>query len=89
VLRSAPNRPGKPYSEQTVGAYLDAVASLCRWLDASAYAGGFDVLTVEQINRYLSDNLRGDTLGGTVTKQGNLRVFFKHLAEEYGTVDLW
>ncbi len=33
VLRSEPNRRGKPYSQRTIGAYLDAVDSLGRWLD--------------------------------------------------------
>lgn len=89
VLRGEPNRRGKPYSERTIGAYLDAVDSLARWLTDTAHPTGFDTLTINQLNVYLSEYLAAHTLGGTVTKQGNLRVFLKHLAEEYEGEDLW
>ncbi len=89
VLRSEPNRRGKPYSERTIGAYLDAVDSLARWLTMTGHPDGFDTLSLAQVNAYLSDYLSAHTLGGTVTKQGNLRMFLKHLAEEYDGEDLW
>lgn len=89
VLRAEPNRRGKPYSERTIGAYLDAVDSLARWLTGVGHPDGFDTITVGQLNLYLSHYLDRHTLGGTVTKQGNLRVFLKHLAEEYDGEDLW
>ncbi|HEY3002493.1 MAG TPA: hypothetical protein VGJ44_09085, partial [Kribbellaceae bacterium] len=89
ILRAEPSKRGKPYSERTIGAYLDAVDSLGRWLTRTGHPDGFDTLTVAQFNSYMSDYLRRHTLGGTVTKQGNLRVFLKHLTEEYGTEGIW
>ncbi|MDX6237932.1 MAG: hypothetical protein QOG10_2747 [Kribbellaceae bacterium] len=46
-------------------------------------------LAVGQFNAYLADCLDRHTQGGTVTKQGNLRVFLKHLAEEYVIENGW
>jgi hypothetical protein len=89
ILRAEPSKRGKPYSERTIGAYLDAVDSLGGWLTRSGHPDGFDTLTVAEFNSYMTDYLKRHTLGGTVTKQGNLRVFLKHLTEEYGTDDIW
>ncbi|GAA1597557.1 hypothetical protein GCM10009789_59320 [Kribbella sancticallisti] len=89
ILRAEPSKRGKPYSERTIGAYLDAVDSLGRWLTGTGHPDRFDTLTVAEFNSYLSDYLKRHTLGGTVTKQGNLRVFLKHLTEEYGTENIW
>lgn len=57
VLRAEPNRRGKPYSERTIGAYLDAVDSLARWLTGVGHPDGFDTITVGQLNLYLSHYL--------------------------------
>lgn len=89
VLRSEPSRRGKPFSDRTIGAYLDAVLSLDRYLTGIGHRGGFDSMTVHHFNAYLADYLAGHTLGGTVTKQGNLRVFLHHLVTEYQAPDLW
>lgn len=89
TLRAENSKRGKPYSELTIGAYLDAVDSLGRWLTGAGHPDGFDTLTIDRFNAYLADYLKGHTLGGTVTKQGNLRQFLKHLAEEYDTENLW
>ncbi|WP_344218704.1 site-specific integrase [Kribbella sancticallisti] len=88
-LRAENSKRGKPYSERTIGAYLDAVDSLGRWLTKTDHPDGFDTMTIGQFNTYLADYLKGHTLGGTVTKQGNLRMFLKHIAEEYDTDNLW
>jgi site-specific recombinase XerD len=88
-LRAENSKRGKPYSERTIGAYLDAVDSLGRWLTKTGHADGFDTMTIGQFNAYLADYLNGHTLGGTVTKQGNLRMFLKRLEEEYDTDNLW
>jgi site-specific recombinase XerD len=88
-LRTEPSKRGQPYSERTIGAYLDAVDSLARWLTETGQTDGFDTLTVGQFNAYLADCLDRHTQGGTVTKQGNLRVFLKHLAEEYEIENGW
>jgi site-specific recombinase XerD len=85
TLRAEPSKRGKSYSERTIGAYLDAVDSLGCWLTSTGHPDGFDTITVAQFNNYLDRH----TLGGTVTKQGNPRVFLKHLAEEYGTENIW
>jgi site-specific recombinase XerD len=89
ILRAEPSKRGKPYSERTIGAYLDAVDSFNRWLTDTGHPDGFDTLTIAQYNTYLSDYLKRHTLGGTVTKQGNLRVFLKHIATEYDSENLW
>ncbi|MDX6298169.1 MAG: hypothetical protein QOI51_2026, partial [Nocardioidaceae bacterium] len=89
VLRSEPSRRGKPFSERTIGAYLDAVISLDRYLTSIGHPGGFDSMTVHHFNAYLTDYLVRHTLGGTVTKQGNLRVFLHHLVTEHQAADLW
>ncbi|MDO9379629.1 MAG: hypothetical protein Q7T56_12345 [Nocardioidaceae bacterium] len=89
VLRSEPSRRGTPYRERTVGAYLDAVDSLGRWLDDLDHPGGYDNLSVHHLNAYLTTYLERHSIGGLVTKQGNLRVFLAHLVDEHGTDDLW
>ena len=89
VLRSGPSRRGKPFSDRTIGAYLDAVVSLDRYLTSIDHPSGFDSMTVHHLNAYLTDYLARHTLGGTVTKQGNLRVFLHHLVTEYQAPDLW
>jgi hypothetical protein len=50
VLRSEPSRRGKPFSERTIGAYLDAVISLDRYLTSIGHPGGFDSMTVHHFN---------------------------------------
>jgi hypothetical protein len=50
VLRGEPNRRGKPYSERTIGAYLDAVDSLAQWLTDAQHPTGFDTLTTRQLD---------------------------------------
>lgn len=88
-MRAEPSKRGKPYSERTVRAYLDAVDSLDRWLTVTGHPDGFDSLTIAQFNTYLAEYLKAHTLGGTVTKRGNRRVFLKHLAGEYDAENVW
>jgi hypothetical protein len=40
-LRASTSRRGQPFSERTVGAYSDAVASLNRYLTETDFAGDF------------------------------------------------
>ncbi|GAA1593216.1 hypothetical protein GCM10009789_54050 [Kribbella sancticallisti] len=52
TLRAEPSKRGKPYSERTIGAYLDAVDSLGRWLTTTGHPDGFDTMTVAQFNSW-------------------------------------
>jgi hypothetical protein len=53
-LRTDLSRRGTPYSPRTVGAYLDAVDSLARWLTEVQHPAGFDDLSVTALNTYLA-----------------------------------
>lgn len=54
ALRAEPSKRGTPYSEFTIRAYLDAVDSLARWLTEIDHPDGFEAVTVEINNAYLS-----------------------------------
>lgn len=82
-LRAVTNRRHKPYEEDTISAYLDAVISLEAFLARTEFPVGFQALGVADINAYLADYRARNGQGGTVTKQSNLRVFFAWLAREY------
>jgi site-specific recombinase XerD len=86
-LRASTNRGGQPYSERTVGAYSDAVASLNRHLTETGFAGDFTEVDAEVLNGYFAAYLRAHGQGGTVTKQGNLRPFCAWLAYEFDSPD--
>ena len=86
-LRASTNRRGQPYSERTVGAYSDAVASLNRHLTETGFAGDFTEVDAEVLNGYFAAYLRAHGQGGTVTKQGNLRPFCAWLAYEFDSPD--
>lgn len=82
-LRAVTNRRNKPYEEDTIRAYLDAVISLEAFLARAEFPAGYQALGVDDINAYLADYRARNGQGGTVTKQSNLRVFFAWLAREY------
>jgi site-specific recombinase XerC len=82
-LAAVPNKRGTPYSAHTIAAYRDAVISLGRYLTGIGFAGGFEDVDVSTLNGFLVQYRADNSQGGTVTKQGNLRVFFAWLVEEY------
>jgi site-specific recombinase XerD len=82
-LRAVTNRRHKPYEEDTIRAYLDAVISLEAYLARTDFPGEYQELGVGEVNAYLADYRGRNGQGGTVTKQSNLRVFFAWLAREY------
>ncbi|MDQ1305163.1 MAG: hypothetical protein QG671_993 [Actinomycetota bacterium] len=88
-LRAVTNRRHKPYEEDTIRAYLDAVISLDAYLTRTDVPTGFDALDVGQLNAYLADYRARNGQGGTVTKQSNLRVFFAWLSHEYQTENVY
>lgn len=89
VLRASTNKRGKPFDEKTIGAYRDAVLAWNRWLTANSFDGGFEDVTVMHYNAFMADYLKTHSLGGTVTKQGNLRSFLGYIADEYEVPNVW
>jgi len=70
-----------------VFAYLDAATSLGTYLTKTGFAGDFAAVDTETLNRYFATYHETHHQGGTVTKQGNLRVFCRWLAEESDSAD--
>lgn len=88
-LAVTPNKRGKPYSPMTIGPYRDAVISLGKYLTKVSFEGGYEDVTVAVLNGYLADYRANNSQGGVVTKQGNLRVFFAWLVEEYQAPEVY
>lgn len=89
TLRTRTNNRGKPFDEKTILAYRDAIVAWDRWLVKNRFDGGFEDVTVDHYNGFMTDYLKTHSLGGTVTKQGNLRPFLAYIAEEYDVENIW
>lgn len=89
TLMATTTKRGQPFDDKTIRAYLDVVDVWHKWLTDFGFEGGFENATILHLNGFLADYLRTHTLGGTVTKQRNLRAFLKHLTEEYDSTNLW
>ncbi len=89
TLRATTNSRGKPYDEKTIMAYRDAVIAFSKWLTENGFEGGFEDITVLHYNTFMNAYLTTHSIGGTVTKQGNLRMFLRHIAEEYEVENIW
>lgn len=89
TLRTRTNNRGKPFDEKTILAYRDAIAAWDKWLVKNRFDGGYEDVTVDQYNGFMTAYLKTHSLGGTVTKQGNLRPFLAYIAEEYDVENIW
>lgn len=88
-LRATTNSRGYPFDEKTIMAYRDAILAFDKWLTENGFDGGFEAIGVLHYNSFMNAYLSTHTLGGTVTKQGNLRPFLRYIAEEYDVPNLW
>lgn len=83
TLETRTSNRGRPYSRGTIGAYVEAATSLGKYLTSIEFPGGYETVLHTHINDYLTIYHEANGQGGTVTKLGNLRPFFKYLADEY------
>jgi site-specific recombinase XerD len=89
TLLASTSKRGYPYDAQTIRTYLQAPEAWDAWLTKTDFQGTFKDVTILEVNGFLADYLRTHTLGGTVTKQGNLQGFLAFLVDEYQIENLW
>lgn len=82
-LRYTTNRKGKPYAEKTITSYVDAVNSLDRYLVSTGFGRGFEFVDAAVLNAYFRHYFDANSQGGTNTRQRDLTVFFRWVAEEF------
>jgi site-specific recombinase XerD len=83
-LRTRTNRHGRPFQEDTVSAYRDAVVALDKWLTKTGLDCDFTGCDTAVLNRFFAEYLAANCQNGTNTKQRNLRHFFTWLEQAYG-----
>lgn len=83
------NNRNKRFDVKTINAYRDAVIAWDKWLTENDFDEGFEKCTIRDYNGFLNDYSDSHSIGGTVTKQGNLRPFLRWIAEEFEIPNLW
>jgi integrase/recombinase XerD len=83
-LRGRTNRKGRPFQDDTISAYRDAVIALDGWMTRTGLEADFTACDTAVLNRFFADYLAAHGRGGTNTKQRNLRHLFSWLEKAYG-----
>jgi site-specific recombinase XerD len=83
-LRSRTNQEKRPFQDETITAYTVAARALDSWMTSQHIEGDFTTCDTGTLNRFFRDYHAAHTLGGTNTKQRNLRHLFNWLEAAYG-----
>lgn len=82
-IENKPSRRGRPYSKDSIRCYLEAANALGNYLNEIAFGRGFEDITYVELNAFCKAYHDTHSLGGIVTKQGNLRMFFEWISDEF------
>jgi integrase/recombinase XerD len=81
-LRTINNRDGRPYEDNTIGAYTTPCKNLDKWMTDRGIDGDFTVADTALLNEYFREYYLDHGQGGTHTLQRNLIQLFNFLARE-------
>lgn len=76
-------RRGRPYSANSVRCYLEAAHALNDYLNQVEFPSGLETVTYVELNAFNLAWHNAHSLGGIVTKQGNMRMLFEWISEEF------